>query len=765
MKAYTFIFYATLTISSLEGQFLSVEPDWIGENDSYFATLGTSVSSAGDVNGDGFDDIIIGAPYYSNGESFEGAAFIYLGSTDGPSIIADFIFESDQSESSFGLSVASAGDINGDGYDDILIGAPDFDNGESDEGVVFLHLGSPSGPSLTYDWMAESDQPYFTSFGKSVSSAGDINNDGFDDVIIGAPGFDNPTINEGLVFAYYGSEDGLSTTPDWIAEQNQISSNFGFSVSEAGDVNGDSYDDIIIGAPYYDNGQVDEGAIFVYYGSATGLSLDAIWVNESNQIYSGYGNCVTQAGDINNDGFDDLLVAAYQFNNGLYHEGVAFLYLGTDSIPSYTSDWFVESNDFGGVLGYLTGIAGADINGNGFADIVAGSWAYDNDQYDEGRVMVYYNTDGILTSEPDWQKEGNIDSAFLGFSVANAGDVNGDGFEDVLIGAPLHSNGQLYEGRAYLYFGNCPSYSFFMNAEICDGESYIFPNGTTSMISKLDTSFLSTTEGCDSIIIVNLIVNFIYETSIDANICDGNIYTFPDGSTSSESLIQVSELSSIKGCDSNIITNLQVNEIYDIYFVDSICDGGTYVFPDGYTSTTATVHTSYLFSTFMCDSIINTNLNVTTIDTSVLLLSETLTANQATAEYQWMDCNSGVIIEDANNQSYSPETSGEFSSIIYYKGCIDTTECIAYFHENINTYNSSIYYKIYPNPSNGEFNVFQNNWCNRLEVINILGEILLIVDLPDIYTTINLENYNAGVYIIQLTNEHSIISHKIQLLK
>ena len=158
MKAYTFIIYATLTISSLEGQFLSAEPDWIGEVDSYFATLGTSVSSAGDVNGDGFYDIIIGAPYYSNGESFEGAVFIYLGSIDGPSIIADFVIESGQSESSFGLSVASAGDINGDGYDDILIGAPDFDNGESDEGVVFLHLGSPLGLSLIH--ISEPTRPY-----------------------------------------------------------------------------------------------------------------------------------------------------------------------------------------------------------------------------------------------------------------------------------------------------------------------------------------------------------------------------------------------------------------------------------------------------------------------------------------------------------------------------------------------------------------------------------------------------------------------------
>ncbi len=120
----------------------------------------------------------------------------------------------------FGTSVAGAGDVNGDGYDDVIVGAPDYtsdpDN-QSSEGAVFVFYGSPSGLSATPDWIVESNQANAV-FGTSVATAGDVDNDGYDDVIVGAPGYSNGEINEGAAFVYYGSAMGPITTPNWRVE-------------------------------------------------------------------------------------------------------------------------------------------------------------------------------------------------------------------------------------------------------------------------------------------------------------------------------------------------------------------------------------------------------------------------------------------------------------------------------------------------------------------------------------------------------------------
>jgi hypothetical protein len=145
------------------------------------------------------------------------------------------------------------GDVNGDGYDDVIVGAVGYDDGETDEGRVFVYYGSASGLPPAPDWTAESDQAG-AGFA-SVSRAGDVNGDGYGDVIIGASAYDNGQTDEGRVYVYHGSASGLSTTPDEIAESNQDQAFFGFSVGTAGDVNGDGYDDVVVGAPYYTNGQ------------------------------------------------------------------------------------------------------------------------------------------------------------------------------------------------------------------------------------------------------------------------------------------------------------------------------------------------------------------------------------------------------------------------------------------------------------------------------------------------------------------------------
>ena len=235
------------------------------------------MASAGDVNGDGYDDVIVGAPYLANPTDMEGRVYVFLGSATGLGTSPVWTAESNLEEAMLGSSVGSAGDVNGDGYDDIIVGAYTYSNGQQGEGAAFIWFGSatglgPNGTPANADWMVEGNQ-IDAAMGTSVDTAGDVNNDGYDDVIVGAPGYNN----KGVAFVYYGSASGLSTTPSWTAEPNQACS-FSYSVSTAGDVNGDGYDDIIIGAPaYWNSTYTSHGAAFVYYGSASGLSTSANW--------------------------------------------------------------------------------------------------------------------------------------------------------------------------------------------------------------------------------------------------------------------------------------------------------------------------------------------------------------------------------------------------------------------------------------------------------------------------------------------------------
>ncbi len=126
--------------------------------------------------------------------------------------------------------------------------------------------------------------------------------------------------------------DPLSTTPNWTAESNQANAEFGYSVASAGDVNGDGFSDVIVGAPLFDNGETDEGRAFVYHGSASGLSTTPNWTAESNQALAWFGSSVASAGDVNGDGFSDVIVGAYLFDNGETNEGRAFVYYGNGGI-------------------------------------------------------------------------------------------------------------------------------------------------------------------------------------------------------------------------------------------------------------------------------------------------------------------------------------------------------------------------------------------------------------------------------------------------
>ncbi len=198
--------------------------------------------------------------------------------------------------------------MNGDGYSDVVVGAPYYDSGQADEGMAYLYLGSSLGLLATPAWTAEGDQSG-ANLGRSVRTAGDVNGDGYSDVIVGVDGYANSPVY-GRACVYFGSTAGLSSAPTWIAEGDQSGSRFGWCVDSAGDVNGDGFSDVIVGAHYYDNGEYDEGAAFVFHGGPSGPNWVTNWYAKGVQADEYFGDSVASAGDVNGDGFGDIIFGA-----------------------------------------------------------------------------------------------------------------------------------------------------------------------------------------------------------------------------------------------------------------------------------------------------------------------------------------------------------------------------------------------------------------------------------------------------------------------
>jgi hypothetical protein len=433
---------------------LATAHSWSAESDQAVAFLGwrTGASTAGDVNGDGYSDVIVGAPYFDNGQSDEGRAFVYHGSPAGLSLTPDWTAEPDEVNAAFGISVAGAGDVNGDGYSDVIVGAEAATNGESGEGRIYVYLGSPDGLATTPAWTVESDQAGAL-FGNPVATAGDVNGDGFSDVVVGAREYDNGQTNEGRAFVYHGSPDGLAPAPAWTAESGQAFAAFGFSVATAGDVNGDGFSDVAVSAEQFDDGQDQEGRAYLYLGSETGLADTPEWTAEMNQVGAGFFLTVATAGDVNGDGFSDLILGAQQYDNGQSDEGIVFVYHGGSAGLPPLPSWMAQSDQVGAHFGFSVAAAG-DVNGDAYSDVVVSAIGYENGQTNEGRALVYHGSATGLADTPAWAVESNQIGAELGTAVASAGDVNGDGFCDVLVGVHGYDGGQTDEGRALLYYGN-----------------------------------------------------------------------------------------------------------------------------------------------------------------------------------------------------------------------------------------------------------------------------------------------------------------------
>jgi len=401
---------------------------------------GYSVSS-GDFNGDGYDDLVVGAPSYDTANSNAGKVYVYYGSATGFSSTPDWTsVGDDQADAYYGYSVSS-GDFNGDGYDDLVVGAETYDTANADAGKVYVYHGSSSGLSSTPAWTSSGDDQAASVYGCSVSS-GDFNGDGYDDLVVGAETYDGV----GKVYVYHGSSSGLSSTPAWTSVgDNQLGAEYGHAVF-SGDFNGDGYDDLVVGAESYDdeiNFKFDIGKVYVYHGSSSGLSGTPAWTSVGdNRDGAEYGYSVS-SGDFNGDNYDDLVVGADEYKD----IGKVYVYHGSSSGLSGTPAWTsVGDNQLGAMYG--CSVFSGDVNNDDYSDLIVGAFGYDTANNDAGKAYLYHGSSSGLSTTTAWTSVGDDQArAFYGHAVCS-GDFNGDSYFGIAVGAPGYNSNT---GKVYVY--------------------------------------------------------------------------------------------------------------------------------------------------------------------------------------------------------------------------------------------------------------------------------------------------------------------------
>jgi hypothetical protein len=308
-----------------------------------------SVASAGDVNGDGFADVVVGV---SDGAGVSpGQAYLYLGGPLGISTTATALAA--PAGQDFGESVSGAGDVNGDGYADFLVMGTDH---------VILFFGGASGPLLAARVAPELSLPF------SGAGAGDVNGDGFGDIVVGDLAI--PSNNAGAAFVYFGGPSGLSSAALTLTGPTEQLALFGYTLACAGDVNGDGFADIAVGAPG------ESPAVYVFLGSAGGPSASLPALSDPSKspvtiqlpFDEAFGGALASAGDVNGDGFSDVLVGASIVDK---YQGAAYLYLGGPRGVANAPE-LLQRMDAGGHFGRLVA-GGGDVDRDGFDDVLIGS--------------------------------------------------------------------------------------------------------------------------------------------------------------------------------------------------------------------------------------------------------------------------------------------------------------------------------------------------------------------------------------------------------
>ncbi|MCT7950302.1 cadherin-like domain-containing protein [Ancylothrix sp. C2] len=461
---------------------------------------GISVSSAGDVNGDGLADLIVGSPLAETASGVNaGKSYVVFGKTDSTAInlsslgSGGFIINGEAASDNSGRSVSSAGDVNGDGLADLIVRSPYSDHatfscslksylvfGKTDTTAINLNSLNTGGfvingqVTILNRYGEEANE--FT--GISVSSAGDVNGDGLADLIVGTPNADPAfRIRAGKSYLVFGKTDStiinLSSlgSGGFIINGEAASDNSGWSVSSAGDVNGDGLADLIVGAPFADNIAAGSyaGKSYLVFGKTDSTAINLSSLGSGGFIINGeavndkMGISVSSTGDANGDGLADLIVGASGADPASGRAaGKSYLVFGkTDStiinLSSLGSGGFIINGEAASDNSGRSVSSAGDVNGDGLADLIVGALLAHNtaaDSYAGKSYLVFGKTDSTAINLSSLGTGGFIINGeaagdLSGTSVSSAGDVNGDGLADLIVGA----SGAGSTGKSYVIFG------------------------------------------------------------------------------------------------------------------------------------------------------------------------------------------------------------------------------------------------------------------------------------------------------------------------
>ncbi|MCB9812496.1 FG-GAP repeat protein [Candidatus Nomurabacteria bacterium] len=412
--------------------------------------------TTGDFNADGTDDLAVGAFHYS---SFTGRAYLFYGGTFTASMEAatssSIMITGDSANDDFGLSLAT-GDFNADGKDDLVIGAPGYDNG-GDTGRIYFYEtredyaweiqrqsladGLRVDPLMGYE-MKITGEGTGNSFASAIAMA-DLNHDGKDDLIVGASAYDSTYINVGKVYIFYndGNYPARAGRADHVIVGANLNALFGTSMT-TGDFNGDGVLDLAVGSYSYSSYQ---GQTYIFYGPITADSIADADVTLTGEAVSYFGESMT-VGDFNDDGTDDLVVGATAYSSSNF-TGRAYIFYGnslTDETATGADVIYTGESTFD-FLGYS--LAVGDYNNDGVDDLAAGAYFYGTNV---GRAYLFFST-----STPGSRNASAADAIYTGESGSSfgasltAGDYNHDGIDDVAIGASGYTTNT---GRTYLFF-------------------------------------------------------------------------------------------------------------------------------------------------------------------------------------------------------------------------------------------------------------------------------------------------------------------------